>query len=163
MMRWLSCGAVRCAGPALSPGSYGELVQDHANSAVHASDERLRPCIPVSVEQLTFIGHMSHPDLLAFFARAKAALRPPTPLTPSGPSASTATADIAEESGDATAGEPKMSESFIFVKENCCPDDAWGKGTEFLDPADSSLTRYVLGVHARCAHEDVAVDGCVDR
>lgn len=108
---------------------------------------------------------MSHPDLLAFFARAKAALRPPTPLTPSGPSNSIATGDIAEASGDvtATAGEPKMSESFIFVKENCCPDDAWGKGTEFLDPADSSLTRYVLGVHTRYVDSEIDVDGCVDR
>lgn len=33
--------------------------------------------------------------------------------------------------------------SLIFVKENVCEDAAWGKGHEFLDPEDSSLTRYV--------------------
>ena len=81
---------------------------------------------------------MSHQDLLAFFKRAQAALRPPTPLI------DLSSANDGEDAMDtASSSAAKMTESYIFVKENCCPDDAWGKGTEFLDPADSSLTRYV--------------------
>jgi hypothetical protein len=84
---------------------------------------------------------MSHEDLLAFFNRAQAALRPPTRLIDPTSSLSDADDSIAEDDAATTTSSPRVSESYIFVKENCCPDDAWGKGTEFLDPADSSLTR----------------------
>jgi protein N-terminal methyltransferase len=69
---------------------------------------------------------MSHEDLITFLRRAQAALRP-------APAATDASASGG--SGPAGAG------SLIFVKENCCADGAWGKGAEFLDPEDSSLTR----------------------
>lgn len=87
---------------------------------------------------------MSHDDLISFLKRSQAALRPSVTI----PTA--AVAEQGEDSGMSTdehlssgsdSATTTKSESYIFVKENCCPDAAWGKGTEFLDPADSSLTR----------------------
>ncbi len=62
------------------------------------------------------LGHLSTPDLLLFLARSKKALRQNT--TPDSP-------------------------AYIFVKENVCDNAPDGKGTEFLDEEDSSLTRSV--------------------
>ena len=78
-------------------------------------------CNNLSEYKLTEAGHMGHDDLVAFFRKSKAALRK--------------SEDISEE--------PKAGgyTSLIFVKENVCEDAESGKGNEFLDPEDSSLTR----------------------
>jgi hypothetical protein len=64
---------------------------------------------------------MTHEDLVTFLRQSKAALRKSD--------------DITE---DATA---IGYTSLIFVKENVSEDAVGGKGSEFLDPEDSSLTR----------------------
>lgn len=66
---------------------------------------------------------MSTPELIAFLKKSRSALR------------------------DTGSSDPAKGayESLIFVKENCCEDGPDGKGVEFLDVEDSSLTRYVAG------------------
>ncbi|KAL1408882.1 hypothetical protein Q8F55_005696 [Vanrija albida] len=64
------------------------------------------------------LGHLTHADLVAFLRRAKASLR------------------VSDAAADSRYGAP-----LIIVKENCCEDGPDGKGNEFLDEEDSSLTR----------------------
>ncbi|WVR06113.1 hypothetical protein IAU60_003143 [Kwoniella sp. DSM 27419] len=56
------------------------------------------------------LGHMNHPDLIAFLRASRAALK-------------------------------DRDDAYVFVKENCCDDQADGAAQEFLDEEDSSLTR----------------------
>jgi protein N-terminal methyltransferase len=64
------------------------------------------------------LGHLSDPDLTAFFIRLKGSLR----------------------SRDTANGE---SASLIIVKENVCFDGPMGEPRHSFDDEDSSITRYV--------------------